>query len=207
MLSQILSRCGRAKNTQDSWAGEDRNAHLRQVSCERIGKNESNSNKTIRRKLWQSACSASKTGTETHVPNMPNQKMVEDSSSSSPFDLTLFVLSSARAIIDESNRYGPKRLFDTLVRLLDMQGNSSGENAEFFASIREKILKSPSYALPQWCIPRSSKTSLTACWTDSFQRWKDNAWTNDKIIQIVNVGVRDMKLMGKGSAEKGLRLP
>jgi Family of unknown function (DUF6092)/Nitroreductase family len=83
---------------------------------------------------------ASKTGTETHVPNQLNEKM-EDSSSSTPFDLALFVLSSARTTIDESNRYGPKRLFDTLVRFLDM--NSYGENAEFFTAIREEILKRP----------------------------------------------------------------
>ena len=41
-------------------------------------------------------------------------------STSSLFDTVLFMLSSSRITIDESSRYGPKRLYDSLIKVLEL---------------------------------------------------------------------------------------
>jgi nitroreductase len=70
----------------------------------------------------------------------------QGSAGSLVFDLALFILTSARSTIDESSRYGPKRLVDSLIRLLDIprasfvQRVESGEEV-FLDSIRAELEK------------------------------------------------------------------
>lgn len=62
------------------------------------------------------------------------------------FDVALFILTSARSTIDESSRYGPKRLMDSLIRLLDIPRASFVQRVElgeegFLDSIRAELEK------------------------------------------------------------------
>jgi len=85
---------------------------------------------------------------EAHSLNNPEAHEMpreERNDSHSPlFDLALFILTSARTTIDESPRYGPKRLVDTLIRLLDMpkgslRQSSDERDGDFLNSIRAEL--------------------------------------------------------------------
>jgi len=82
--------------------------------------------------------------TDLSTPDASAQEQVIDSPSSL-FDLALFILTSARSTIDESSRYGPKRLVDTLIGLLDIPRASFAQKVEsddeFLDSIRAELRK------------------------------------------------------------------
>jgi hypothetical protein len=60
------------------------------------------------------------------------------------FDLALFVLASARTTIDEPKRYGPRRLLDTLERLVKLPlEDERVPDDPLFARIRKKIDERP----------------------------------------------------------------
>jgi len=80
--------------------------------------------------------------TDLANPDVFAEEQVIDSPSSI-FDLALFILTSARSTVDESSRYGPKRLVDTLIRLLDIPRASFAQRVEsddeFLDSIRAEL--------------------------------------------------------------------
>jgi nitroreductase len=97
-----------------------------------------------------------------------NTKEDENDGYSSLFDLALFILTSARTTIDESSRYGPKRLVDTLIRVLDIPKASlvqkSGDQGDeqFLSSIRAELAR------------RSDLRSSSMVYTKEFKDFLDN---------------------------------
>jgi hypothetical protein len=66
------------------------------------------------------------------------------SSENSLFELALFVLTSARTIIDEPKRYGPRRLLDTLEKLVNLPlSDHRITDDPFFEKIRNQMAAHP----------------------------------------------------------------
>lgn len=60
------------------------------------------------------------------------------------FELALFILTSARTIIDEPKRYGPRRLMDTLEKLVNLPlTDTCIPDDSFFKKIRTQIAAHP----------------------------------------------------------------
>lgn len=101
-------------------------------------------------------------------PEAENTKEDENDGYSSLFDLALFILTSARTTIDESSRYGPKRLVDTLIRVLDIPKASlvqkSGDQGD------EQFLSSIGVELAR----RTDLRSSSMVYTKEFKDFLDN---------------------------------
>ena len=83
---------------------------------------------------------------DTKVSDINNEEDAghQRSVGSPVFDLALFILTSARSTIDESSRYGPKRLADSLIHLLEIPRTSFAEKGnageeEFLKSIHAEL--------------------------------------------------------------------
>lgn len=55
------------------------------------------------------------------------------------FELTGYMLTSARGLIDEPGLYGPFRLIDGVSRLCEILKNEKSNYSDFFSSLKEKI--------------------------------------------------------------------
>lgn len=103
----------------------------------------------------------------THSPN-----------ENSLFDLALFILTSARSIIDEPKRYGPRRLMDTLTQLVNLPlADPRIPDDPFFQRIREEIAAHPHL------------TTSSVVFTDEFKEFLD---------QMIVAFVEEMKSRNHG---------
>jgi hypothetical protein len=55
------------------------------------------------------------------------------------FELTGYMLTSARGLIDEPGLYGPFRLIDGVSRLCEILKDEKSSYSDFFCSLKEKI--------------------------------------------------------------------